>query len=294
MTAHKAIAQEGGGTSDFSTLLATYKLTKTASGSLRKWCRVNFVHWRAIRIAQNIHQKLESILLRQKVQLDTIDISVPLSQRVRQSLCYGLFCNVARVSPSQHNFRTMDGHSTVAYIHPSSVLFSCEKSLDWVLYMELVDTAKTYMRTLCPIKYSWIQELLPKLHEVDVYKLSSCMRRSKEGGERGVGEGEKEEEVPSAKRARREEERVQLKDRAAAAKGRYLARKAALDSDVGKGKSQCHLHFPLILTCGVLLCSTCIFSSTAYFQSTLTLSSNTHCSGLHVHVTHCWLRLLHH
>ena len=232
MTAHKAIAQEGGGTSDFSTLLATYKLATTASGSLRKWCRENFVHWRSIRTAQNIHQQLESILLRQKMKLDTIDISAPLSQRVRQSLCYGLFCNVARVSPSQRNFRTMDGRSTVAYIHPSSVLFSCEKSLDWVLYMELVDTAKTYMRTLCPIKYSWIQELLPKLHEVDVYKLSSCMRRSKEGGERGVGEDEKEEEVPSAKRARREEERVQLKDRAAAAKGRYLARKAALLDEV--------------------------------------------------------------
>lgn len=233
IASHKEVAQEGGGTSDFSTLLATYQHATTESGSLRKWCRDNFVHWRAIKTAQSIRQQLESILWRQQVKLDTTDaIAAPLSQRVRQSLCFGLFCNVARVSPSQRNFRTMDGHSTVAYIHPSSILFGCEKSLDWVLYMELVDTAKTYMRTLCPIKYAWIQDLLPQLHEVDVYKLSGCVgrRRSKEEGG-GSGEGV-EEEVPSPKRVKREEGSVQLKDRAAAAKERYLARKAALLEEI--------------------------------------------------------------
>lgn len=231
MAAHKEIAREGGGTSDFSTLLAIYKLATRTGGSFRKWCRENFVHWRAIKTAQSIHQQLESILLRQQVKPDSTDaISAPLSQRVRQSLCYGLFCHVARVSPSRRNFRTMDGHSTIAYIHPSSVLFSFENSLDWVLYMDIVDTAKTYMRTLCPIKYAWIQELLPKLHEVDVYKLSSCVRTRQEGGKEG--DEKKEEQVPAAKRVKMEEERVQLKDRAAAAKERYLARKAALLDEI--------------------------------------------------------------
>lgn len=32
------------------------------------------------------------------------------------------------------------------------------------------------MRTVCPIRYEWVKDLLPKLHEVDVYELSSVAR----------------------------------------------------------------------------------------------------------------------
>lgn len=238
---HKELAQAGGGTSDFATLLAIYQLA-TESRSIRKWCRDNYVHWRAIKTAQSIHQQLESILARQNIcpaASDESSLLAPLSQRVRQSLCYGLFCNVGRVSASRRNFRTMDGHSTVAYIHPSSVLFGQEKSLDWVVYMELVETAKTYMRTLCPIRYGWVQELLPQLHDIDVYKLTGCEGRG-EAREEADGKGEVVLQQ-TVKRMRscsvREEEeeeskKEKLEDRAASAKERYLARKAALMQNI--------------------------------------------------------------
>ena len=230
---HKELSQAGGGTSDFSTLLAIYKLATGTSG-LKKWCRENFIHWRAIKTAQNIHQQLESILLRQHLQRESVDrnaLSTPLSLRVRQSLCYGLFCNVARVSASQRNFRTMDGHSIVAYIHPSSALFGCEKSLNWVVYMELVETAKTYMRTLCPIKYQWVQDLLPQLHDIDVYKLSSCEGRCAVKRESVKGDAVDVDDLqPPVKKAKvkSEEGRKELNERAASAKERYLTRKAAV------------------------------------------------------------------
>ncbi len=242
--AHKELAQAGGGTSDFATLLAIYKLAAETS-SLRRWSKENFVHWRAIKTAQSIHQQLESILFRRNFGIDISEAHIassPMSQRVRESLCYGLFCNAARVSPSRRNFRTMDGHSTVAYIHPGSVLFGCEKSLDWVVYMELVETAKTYMRTLCPIKYSWIQDLLPQLHDIDVYKLSDCEGK---GGGGGGEDGEENDLEPDAKRVRKEsvvEEggdgeggcvKEELGVRAASAKERYLARKEALMKQLG-------------------------------------------------------------
>ena len=92
------------------------------------------------------------------------------------------------------------------------------------------------MRTLCPIKYAWVKDLLPQLHDIDVYKLSSCEGR---GGARGRSETEGENEdmllPPAVKRARREsggkdeeDREAKLKERAASAKERYLARKAAL------------------------------------------------------------------
>ena len=237
LRAHKELAESGGGTSDFSTLLAIYQLATSAeTGSMRRWCRDHYIHWRAIATAQNIHQQLEAILSRHPLpplsesRRDTV--SAPLSQRVRQSLCYGLFCNVARISPGRRSFRTMDGHGTMAYIHPSSVLFGSELSLDWVVYMELVETAKTYMRTLCAIRYAWVQDLLPHLHDIDVFRLSGCegrgRRRSKE--EEGVAEEPSDTSEPPAKRVKGEEKEEEggLKSRAASAKERYLARKAAV------------------------------------------------------------------
>lgn len=225
---HKELAEAGGGTSDFATLLATYKLA-TESRNTRQWCKENCVHSRGIKTAQSICEQLSSILSRQEIKQDKDIDSSSVSHRVRQSLCYGLFCNAARVSPNRRSFRTMDGHCTSAYIHPGSTLFGSEDSLDWVVYFELVETTKTYMRTLCPIRYSWVQDLLPQLHNIDVYRLSDCERKREREVDR--------EESPSSKRQALEEDGVQsskiaekerrdkLTERAASAKERYLARK---------------------------------------------------------------------
>lgn len=226
MEVHRELARAGGGTSDFSTLLAIYTLAEE-SGNIRRWCREHFLHWRALKTAQSICKQLETILARQRVETprdSEASESSPLSQRVREALCYGLFGNVARIMPGRHSFRTMDGHSTTAYIHPSSVLFNTDASLDWVIYYELVETAKTYMRTVCPIRYSWVRELLPQLHEIDVYRLSECERKRS----RSASEGK----VRSPKRMKEEvcsdgvcEEAKSLTTRAQSARERYLARK---------------------------------------------------------------------
>lgn len=130
----------------------------------------------------------------------------------------------------------MDGHSTVAYIHPSSALFGCENFLDWVIYFEMIETGKTYMRTLCPVRYLWVQDLLPQLHDVDVYRLSDCERKRQRDDE-NVPVGD--DDLPPSKRAdveseveEKERKREALKQRAASAKERYLARKKALQEQV--------------------------------------------------------------
>ena len=222
----KELEEAGGQTNDFATLLAIYQLA-TGSSNQRRWCSNHFVHWRAIKSAMSIYKQLEGILKRQSIQLeqDRELLSVPLSERLRQSLCYGLFCNAARLGPSRRSFRTMDGHGTTAYLHPSSTLFGREDSLDWVVYNEIVDTAKTYMRTVCPVKYMWLKDLLPRLHDIDVYRLSDCeKRRVSVGGDEGVGEGV----PPPAKRlalTRTEDDKKKLQDKAKSARERYLERK---------------------------------------------------------------------
>jgi hypothetical protein len=60
----------------------------------------------------------------------------------------------------------MNGHASAVQIHPSSVLASNTDDLSWVLYLEVVWTAKAFMKTVCPIAYAWVKGLLPKIHEV--------------------------------------------------------------------------------------------------------------------------------
>ena len=220
---HHNLSQIAGGSSDFSTLFTIYQLA-TSSDNTRQWCREHYVHWRAINTAVSIHQQLQTLLERQPEE-EMIDAereavrSTPLSQRIRQALCHGLFGCVARLSPGQRCFRTMDGHGTLCYIHPSSALFGREEKLDWVVFYELVDTAKTYMRTVCPVRYGWVKDLLPQLHDIDVYRLSNCERK------REVAEVVAEVELPPATKKVCQLPRATLEERASSARERFLARK---------------------------------------------------------------------
>lgn len=37
-------------------------------------------------------------------------------------------------------------------------------------------TSRVFVRTVCPIRYDWVKDLLPKLHQVDAYELSSVAK----------------------------------------------------------------------------------------------------------------------
>lgn len=57
-----------------------------------------------------------------------------------------------------------------------SKLFDQEAELNWIIFHDVLVTSRVYIRTVCPIRYDWVKDLLPKLHEVDVYELSSVAR----------------------------------------------------------------------------------------------------------------------
>lgn len=56
-------------------------------------------------------------------------------------------------------------------------LFGQEAQLDWIIFHDVLVTSRIYVRTVCPIRYDWVKDLLPKLHEIDVYDLSSVARQ---------------------------------------------------------------------------------------------------------------------
>lgn len=51
-----------------------------------------------------------------------------------------------------------------------------ETQLEWILFHDVLVTSKVYVKTVCPVRYRWVKDLLPRLHKIDAYELSSVAR----------------------------------------------------------------------------------------------------------------------
>ncbi|XP_059186673.1 probable ATP-dependent RNA helicase DHX40 isoform X1 [Centropristis striata] len=170
---HRALATS---MNDFATLLSVFQSCKS-SDRPSAWCKDNWIHWRALKSAFSVETQLREILLRlqQKRDFPVETFDGNKSELFRRCLCTGYFTNVARRSVGKV-FCTMDGNGSMVHVHPSSSLFDQEAELNWIIFHDVLVTSRVYVRTACPIRYDWVKDLLPKLHEVDVYELSSVAR----------------------------------------------------------------------------------------------------------------------
>ncbi|KAM4743184.1 putative ATP-dependent RNA helicase DHX40 [Anableps anableps] len=225
---HRALAAKTGNMNDFATLLCVFNACKS-SDRPSAWCKENWIHWRALKSAFSVETQLRDILLRLQQRRDfpveTFDGNK--SELFRQCLCTGYFTNVARRSVGKV-FCTMDGHGSMVHIHPSSSLFEQEAELNWVIFHDVLVTSKMYIRTVCPIRYEWVKDLLPKLHEVDAYELSSVARQ--EVTEDEVLKWENREAAKRQQEASAEDVMKKLEKRnneatVSEARARYLQRK---------------------------------------------------------------------
>uniref|UniRef100_A0AAR2K5J3 RNA helicase n=1 Tax=Pygocentrus nattereri TaxID=42514 RepID=A0AAR2K5J3_PYGNA len=173
---HKELAASAGSSNDFLILLCIFEKCK-ASENPSSWCKDHWIHWRAVKSAFSVETQLREILfhLKRQKEFPQETFEGSSSELLRHCLCIGYFTNVARRSMGKA-FCTMDGHGSTVHVHPSSSLFGQEAQLDWIIFHDVLVTSRVYVRTVCPIRYDWVKDLLPKLHEIDVYELSSVAR----------------------------------------------------------------------------------------------------------------------
>nr|XP_026654053.1 probable ATP-dependent RNA helicase DHX40 [Zonotrichia albicollis] len=173
---HQELASQVGGCNDFATLLNIFEQCK-ASKSPSAWCQKYWIHWRAVKSAFSVERQLREITtkLKQLPDFPKETFEGSRTEILRRCLCAGYFVNVARRSAAR-TFCTMDGHGSIVYIHPSSTLYNQETLLEWIIFHDVAVTSKIYVRTVCPVRYEWLRELLPRLHQVDAYELSSVAR----------------------------------------------------------------------------------------------------------------------
>ncbi|XP_038615520.1 probable ATP-dependent RNA helicase DHX40 isoform X2 [Tachyglossus aculeatus] len=173
---HQELSSDAGGWNDFATLLIVFEQCKS-SKSPANWCQRHWIHWRGLKSAFSVEAQLREIASKLKLNQDFPKETFEGSRNeiLRRCLCTGYFTNVARRSVGR-TFCTMDGHGSVVHIHPSSALHDQEMQLEWIIFHDVMVSSKVYVKTVCPVRYEWVKDLLPKLHEIDAYDLSSVAR----------------------------------------------------------------------------------------------------------------------
>ncbi|XP_013403823.1 putative ATP-dependent RNA helicase DHX33 [Lingula anatina] len=152
-TAHAArqkfISSEG----DHLTLLNVYRAYKGVKGD-KQWCQENFINARNMQTASQIRKQLREICVHLQLPFKSCGQNTGV---IRKCLCHGFFTNAAEL---QHEgvYKTVASKKTVV-IHPSSSLFMRKPGC--VIYNELVQTSKCYMRNLSVVDPQWLYEAAP-------------------------------------------------------------------------------------------------------------------------------------
>ncbi|KAK7829909.1 hypothetical protein U0070_003364, partial [Myodes glareolus] len=147
---HRELAAKAGGFNDFATLAVIFEQCKS-SGAPASWCQKHWIHWRCLFSAFRVEAQLRELIRKLKQQTDfpRETFEGPKHEVLRRCLCAGYFKN----------------------------LHEQETKLEWIIFHEVLVTTKVYARIVCPIRYEWVRDLLPKLHELNAHDLSSVARR---------------------------------------------------------------------------------------------------------------------
>lgn len=141
----KFVSNEG----DPITMLNIWRAYRDARES-ELWCSANFLNSKNLRKASKIRAQLRGITEKAKISSSVHGMG---TTALRKAWCEGMFMNAVEMLPDG-SYVTLDSRTTV-FLHPSSALFNSKPSC--LVYNELVQTTKTYVRELCLVEKEWVE-----------------------------------------------------------------------------------------------------------------------------------------
>uniref|UniRef100_A0A8C9QFK8 Probable ATP-dependent RNA helicase DHX35 n=1 Tax=Spermophilus dauricus TaxID=99837 RepID=A0A8C9QFK8_SPEDA len=155
MREHRKFAVEEG---DHLTMLNVYEaFIKHKKSS--QWCQEHFLNYKGLVRAATVREQLKKLLVKFQVPKKSSEGD---PDPVLRCIVSGFFANAARFH-STGAYRTIrDDHEL--HIHPASVLYA-EKPPRWVIYNEVIQTSKYYMRDVTVIESAWLLELAPHFYQ---------------------------------------------------------------------------------------------------------------------------------
>lgn len=146
--------------SDHLTYLNVYQQWKMNNYS-SNWANEHFIHIKAMRKVREVRQQLKDILVQQKLEVKSCGTNWDV---VRKCICSAYFYQAARLKGIGEyvNLRT----GMPCFLHPTSALYGLGTSPEYVVYHELVMTAKEYMQCATAVDGFWLAELGPMFFSV--------------------------------------------------------------------------------------------------------------------------------
>lgn len=126
------------------------------------WSKENFLQQRSLTRARDVRDQLAKLC--ERVEVTTSSCGAADLVPIQKAITAGFFPNAGRLQRGGDSYRTVKNNTTV-YIHPSSVLMDSNPPIKMVVYFELVQTSKEYMRSCMPIKPEWLHEAAPHFHK---------------------------------------------------------------------------------------------------------------------------------
>lgn len=126
------------------------------------WSKENFLQQRSLTRARDVRDQLAKLC--ERVEVTTSSCGAADLVPIQKAITAGFFPNAARLQRGGDSYRTVKNSNTV-YVHPSSVLMDSNPPIKMVIYYELVQTTKEYMRSCIPIKPEWLHEAAPHFHK---------------------------------------------------------------------------------------------------------------------------------
>ncbi|KAJ9156270.1 HrpA-like helicase [Pleurostoma richardsiae] len=126
------------------------------------WAKENFLQQRSLTRARDVRDQL--VKLCDRVEVSMSSCGQNNLRPIQRAIAAGFFPNAARIDRRGDGYRTMKNNTSV-WIHPSSVVKEVDPPPKTVIFHELVQTTKEYMRSCIPIEVNWLQELAPHFYK---------------------------------------------------------------------------------------------------------------------------------
>ncbi|KAK4689933.1 ATP-dependent RNA helicase DDX35, partial [Tremellales sp. Uapishka_1] len=151
----KFTAEEG----DHLTLLNAYNAFVRYGQNNKSWCGNHRLNFKALSRAVSIRKQLKKYLERFGIKTQSCEGD---GVRLRKCLVTGYFKNAARMMHDGTYRSAREG--AILHVHPSSVMFTRQPSTGWVIYHEVVETTKSFMRDITVVDEEWLVELAPHFY----------------------------------------------------------------------------------------------------------------------------------
>ncbi|KAJ2672161.1 hypothetical protein GGI25_005234 [Coemansia spiralis] len=126
-----------------------------------KWCNAHFLSHRMLDQSARIHRQLEAMLARMGYHNRIRSSCGRDYKSLQKCIASGLFANAARLDPSDGRRYRLIKNGLVVDIHPSSIFFAADCKPNYVVFAQVMETTKVYIRGISAVDPAWLSEIAP-------------------------------------------------------------------------------------------------------------------------------------